>query len=155
MSGVISGLGAPQVDETTETNPGTVDKPDDAPGAQLGDTDKPTDGDTFPRSYVEDLRKENADYRNRAKVAEDQADKLARRLHAALVTATNRLENAGDLAYDATHLDDEEQLKAALDALLVDRPYMAKRAVRGDAGQGNRGGADGGVNLLEMLKGVR
>lgn len=141
-----------------------VDTRPDAAGNTTESTETPeaespdettAQGDTFPREYVESLRKENADYRNRAKAAEGQADDLARRLHTTLVTATNRLENPADLPYDAMHLEDPEHLKAALDALLADRPYMAKRVVNGDAGQGNRGGADTGVNLLEMLRGHR
>ncbi|MEZ0359890.1 hypothetical protein [Mycobacterium sp. SA01] len=153
MSDVNTGPDAQQGDETVDGNAVTAETAENAPDAQPdSNADKTTDGDNFPRSYVEELRKESADYRTRAKEAEDQADKLARRLHTALVTGTNRLENPTDLPYDAKHLEDPEALKAALDALLADRPYMAKRVVTGDAGQGNRGGAESGVSLLEMMR---
>ena len=43
--------------------------------------------DTFPRHHVEDLRRENARYRQRAQ----KADSYAQRLHTELVRATGRL----------------------------------------------------------------
>ena len=144
MSDLNAGPEAPEDNGTVDGYTDTAAKPDDAPGAQ-------PDGDTFPRSYVEDLRKENADYRTRTKAAEELADQLGRRLHTALVTASNRLENPADLAYDASHLEDPEQLAAALDALLADRPYMAKRVVKGDVGQGNRGGSVG-VSWADLFR---
>lgn len=100
--------------------------------------------DVFPRHYVEELRKESAGYRDRAKQAEDRAEALAKRLHRELVKAADRLENPDDLPYDAGHLDDPEKLSVAIDSLLSDRPYFAKRKVTGDAGQGPRGGAASG-----------
>ena len=153
MTDVNSGPGASDADESTSSGVTTAETPESAPGAQPdGNNANIADGDTFPRSYVEELRKENADHRTKAKAAEDRAEQLAKRLHTALVTATGRLENPDDLPFDAEHLDDTGKLTAALDALLADRPYIAKRVVKGDAGQGNRGSADGGVNLLELLR---
>ncbi|WP_241472644.1 hypothetical protein [Mycolicibacterium neoaurum] len=111
--------------------------------------------DTFPREYVETLRKESAGYRERAKLADERAEALGRRLHRELVAATARLENPDDLPFDDDHLDDTTALTAALDALLADRPYLAKRTVTGDAGQGERGNADAPFSLLEALKGLR
>lgn len=133
-------------DETTVTETGTAETAENAPTG---------DSDTFPREYVEGLRKESAGYRDRAKQAEERADKLAQRLHTELVKATNRLENPADLAFDAEHLDDADKLGAALDALLADRPYFAKRVVKGDAGQGARGGQPEPFSLLNALKGER
>ncbi|AYJ07465.1 hypothetical protein DBO90_01975 [Mycobacterium avium] len=132
---------------------GNTDNAETAPEAP----ETPTDGsnDVFPRTYVEDLRKESAGYRDKAKQAEERADALAKRLHQELVTATGRLENPADLAFDAEHLDDADKLSAAIDALLADRPYFAKRKVSGDAGQGPRGGAPAEVDLLGMLRGGR
>lgn len=145
---------AAQTDETTVIDTDTAATADSAPETQPGaNTDIPADGDTFPRSYVEDLRKESAGYRDRAKTAEDKADQLAQRLHAALVTATGRLENPADLDYRADHLDDDAALAAAIDALLADRPYMAKRVVAGDAGQGARGGNTATPSFADLLRG--
>lgn len=117
-----------------------------------GSTDDPA-GDTFPREYVETLRKESAGYRDRAKGAEAKTDALARQLHSALVAATGRLADAADLPYREEHLSDPEALTAAIGALLTDKPHLKARKVAGDAGQGSRGGVETGVNLLELLRG--
>jgi hypothetical protein len=132
---------APESTETDETGSPGVTAPDES-------------ADTFPRSYVEELRKESADHRTKAKAAEERADQLAKRLHAELVKASNRLENPADLPYDAEHLDDADKLSAALDALLADRPYMAKRVVKGDAGQGNRGGNKAAPSWGDLFNGA-
>ncbi|QZT59270.1 hypothetical protein [Mycolicibacterium austroafricanum] len=121
----------PESTGTTEAGASGVDTAEKGSGAPAGESD------TFSREYVEGLRKESAGYR-------DRANALAKRLHRELVAATNRLENPDDLAFDAEHLDDPEKLAAALEALLAERPYFAKRVVTGDAGQGNRGGATSG-----------
>lgn len=156
MSDVNTGPDAPQDEQNGETDTVTVETPNGAPDAQPdGNADIPADSDTFPRSYVENIRKESAGYRERAKAAEERADTLAKRLHSELVKASNRLENPDDLPFDAEHLDDADKLTAALDAVLADRPYIAKRVVKGDAGQGNRGSAETGLNLFNLLKGVR
>ncbi len=156
MSDANAGPDAPPDEQNEPTDTVTMETPNDAPEAQSGgNADNLADngdGDTFPRTYVEELRKENADYRTKAKAAEDRADTLARKLHTALVAATNRLENPADLPYNAEHLEDSGQLDAALDALLTDRPYFAKRVVKGDAGQGARGNAGSGFNLLELMR---
>ncbi|RWA22567.1 hypothetical protein MELE44368_12390 [Mycolicibacterium elephantis DSM 44368] len=89
---------------------------------------------------MEELRRESAGYRDRAKTAEERADALAKRLHRELVKATGRLENPDDLPFDADHLDDADKLAEAIETLLNDRPYLAKRKVKGDVGQGQRGG---------------
>lgn len=144
-----------EADNGGASNANPTDAVESAPESQPDGNNDESTNDTFPRSYVEDLRKESAGYRDRAKTAEDRADVLAKRLHRELVTATARLENPDDLPFDAGHLDDENKLSTALDALLSDRPYMAKRVVKGDAGQGPRGGAETGVSLLGLLKGAR
>lgn len=146
--------------DAAELNTNTADDTDSVATAESasetqsdGTTDIPT-GDTFPRSYVEELRKESAGYRDRAKTADDRAEQYARRLHTALVTATGRLENPADLEYRAEHLDDDgSQLREAIDQLLTDRPYMAKRVVKGDAGQGARGGNTGKPTWADLLQG--
>jgi hypothetical protein len=146
-----------EVDETGTDGTETAETVESAPETQLdANADKPADdADTFPREYVETLRKENADYRTKAKAAEEQSDALSIRLHRELVTATGRLENPADLDYRPEHLDDADALAKAVDALLTDRPYFAKRKVTGDAGQGARGGEPEPVSLLGLLRGKR
>jgi hypothetical protein len=116
---------------------------DDAEAGDQGDDD----AETFPRSYVERLRRENQRYREQA----GHADTYAHRLHAELVRATGRLADPTDLAFDAEHLADAEQLDAAITALLDAKPHLAARRPAGDIGQGNRGTA-GSFSLLDTLR---
>lgn len=90
------------------------------------------DAETFPRSYVEKLRKEAAGHRDRAK----RADDFAARLHTALVDATGRLADARDLPFEESHLDDPVALSEAIDAVLADKPHLATRKPMGNIGQG-------------------
>lgn len=127
-----------QVEETDEVTDQTDDE-------QVEETE---DGDTFPRAYVEELRRENARYRDRAK----NADSLAERLHRARVEATGRLADPTDLPYDDSLIEDDDALAGAIDALLEQKPHLASRRVSGDIGQGI--GASGGqaVSLGAMLR---
>lgn len=104
--------------------------------------------ETFPREYVEKLRQENGKYRQRAQ----QADDLARRLHVALVAQTGRLADPEDLPFDEDHLEGEEQLSAAIDALLERKPHLASRRPRGDVGQGRMSDPTGTVDLAALLR---
>lgn len=113
----------------------TVDTPEEEP-------------DTFPRSYVEELRQENGKYRQRAQ----RADDLAHRLHTSLVAATGRLQDPDDLEFNEDHLDDPEALKAAVDALLQARPHLAARRPRGDVGQGITSAPTDTVDLAGILR---
>lgn len=115
--------------------------------ADSGERDSETE--TFSRTYVEKLRRENAGYRERA----NRSDELAQRLHTALVAATGRMADPTDLAFNADHLEDEQALTDAIDELLTRKPHLASRRLAGDVGQGNRGSAaDAPVNLADMLR---
>lgn len=109
--------------------------------------DQDVPGDTFPRSYVEELREENAKYRQRAQ----RADDLAARLHTSLVSATGRLQDASDLEFAQEHLDDPEALTEALDDLLAKKPHLASRKPTGNVGQG-ASGSHGTVDLAGLLR---
>lgn len=121
----------PETQEVEEVEPTPA-----TPEVQEGTQEQKDDGDadTFPRSYVEGLRRENAEARVKAK----RADELAARLHGALVAATGRLADPADLPFDEAHLDDESALSAAIDDLLASKPHLASRRPRGDVGQGAR-----------------
>ena len=106
------------------------------------------DAETFPRDYVEKLRQEAAEARVKAK----RADDLARELFTAKVTATGRLADPSDLAYDEALVADADALNAAIDALLDAKPHLASRTPRGDVGQGPTGGDSGTVDLAAMLR---
>ena len=105
------------------------------------------DAETFPRDYVLKLRDENAKYRQRAA----DRDEIAAKLHTALVQATGRLQDASDLAFDQTHLDDPQALTAALDALLTAKPHLANRKPTGNIGQGLSTASDT-FSLSALLK---
>ena len=109
----------------------TTEDPVEPDATTEADVEDP-EPDTFPRSVVEDLRKENAAYRTKAKDRDD----LAHRLHTALVAATGRLADPTDLAFDETHISDEDALNTALDELLAAKPHLASRRPRGDVAQG-------------------
>jgi len=113
-----------------------------------GETPHSDEPDTFPREVVENLRKENGKYRQRAQ----RGDAYAQRLHGELVKATGRLADPSDLEFDEAHLDDPEALAAAVDELLARKPHLASRKPVGDIGQGNRGGSSEPFSLLQMLK---
>ena len=103
--------------------------------------------ETFPREYVEKLRKEAADARVKAK----RADDLAARLHTALVAATGRLADPSDLPFDEAHLEDADALSAAVDALVSVKPHLASRRPFGAIGQGATA-TPAGVDLAGILR---
>lgn len=134
---------------TTETAVDSTEDVDQGDALESGETSTDeTAGDTFPRPVVEELRRENAKYRDRAK----RADDLAHRLHTELVRATGRLADPTDLEFNADHLDDPEALAAAIDELLEAKPHLASRRPTGDIGQGRRGGSGEPFSLLNLLK---
>ena len=148
---------APVIDETTGnegvddegTNTEQVDETTDEDANESTEGDN-VDGDTFPRSYVEKLRKESATYRERAKAA----DELGKRLHEALVKLDGRLADPADLPFDAEHLDDPAALDKAIDALVTTKPGLRARGFTGDVGQGSRGvKKPTGVSLIDLMRG--
>ena len=116
--------------DTEETN--DAEEPTSPEPAEQTQEQTETEPDTFPRAYVQELRDENAKYRQRAQ----RADDLAARLHTALVAATGRLADPTELAYDETHLQDADALTAAIDDLLARKPNLATRRPTGEVGQG-------------------
>ncbi|AIF41036.1 hypothetical protein HX89_08860 [Dermacoccus nishinomiyaensis] len=104
----------------------------DAPAEPADEQTVDDDADTFPRAYVDKLRKEAADARVKAK----DRDEIAARLHTSLVAASGRLADPSDLPFDEAHLSDPDALTAALDELLARKPHLASRRPVGDIGQG-------------------
>lgn len=136
----------PETDvEATETVTDPPEAPVEGPEAADDDTETP---ETFPRDYVEKLRRENAGYRERAQKADD----LAHRLHTSLVEATGRLADARDLPFDETHLEDPEALNQAIETLVADRPHLGSRKPRGNVGQGAVTGVTDTVDLAGLLR---
>lgn len=127
-------LEAPAVVEDTDVDEATEETPEEEP-------------ETFPRSVVEKLRRENAGYREKAKKAEQWAHEL----HAARVASTGRLADPSDLPFDESHLEDLPRLEAAIDELLQSKPHLASRKPRGEIGQGLTSGS-GNVDLAGILR---
>ena len=123
-----------------------TDTPNEADESSSDETE-PDAEDTFPRSYVEELRQENGRHRQRAREAEQ-------RLHVELVRATGRLADPTDLPYADDHLDDPEALTAAIETLLTAKPHLAARKPVGDIGQGATKSATN-VDLMAVLRGSR
>lgn len=115
--------------------------------AQAVEVEETHEEDTFPREYVEKLRKEAGDYRARAK----DRDELARRLHRELVAKLDRLEDPEDLDFNEEHLTRPEALKSAVDALLEAKPHLASRRPRGNIGQGTTS-TNQNVDLAAILR---
>lgn len=129
-----------------ETNP-APEEPTVEDDVQTDNEEPTEEQDTFPREYVEKLRDENAKYRQRAQKADD----LAHRLHNALVTASGRLQDASDLPYEESHLDDPEALETAISELLAKKPHLGSRKPAGNIGQGVSSSTDA-VDLAAMMR---
>ncbi|MBD0862733.1 hypothetical protein IA539_16195 [Gordonia sp. zg691] len=110
------GAAAETRSETAETQ---GESPQGEPGTPREVNSEPdnsgAEGDTFPRSYVEDLRKESAGYRT-------QVRELQERLHRMSVEQTGALADPADLPFDATHLESPEALQAAIEELVTTKP---------------------------------
>jgi hypothetical protein len=146
-----------QTDTTdTEAQPDeNTNEPDDharnvTPDNEHDEPDE--DAETFPRSYVEKLRKESQRYRERAKTAEANLDAALRELFTARVTATGKLADPDDLPYDAELLAEEDKLTEAIDELIKRKPHLAARKISGSVGQGVTGTKDEPFSLLGRLK---
>lgn len=104
--------------------------------------------DTFPRSVVEKLRKENASYREKAK----RAETYAKELFSARVAATGRLADPDDLTFDEALLEDHDALSAAVEELVARKPHLALRKPRGDVGAGALSSDGSSVDLAGILR---
>lgn len=139
--------------ESTETGSESMESEDGSPQGGLDNAgegnsepdNSGAEGDTFPRAYVEDLRKESAGYRT-------QVRELQERLHRVSVEQTGSLADPADLPFDAAHLESPEALQTAIASLLEAKPHLKARRFVGDVGQGNRESANAGVDLLGILR---
>lgn len=109
--------------------------------------------ETFPRAYVEQLRRESAGYRDKAK----RVDELAARLQDALVAADGRLADPSDLAFNPEYLDDPDALDTAIAELIAKKPGLRARQAGGSIGQGNRGASTPkpSTDLISIIRGMQ
>ncbi len=143
--------------ETTETVPEGVGVPE-MTGARRGDESATeatqSEPETFPASYVQELRAEAAKHRRHAK----RTGEAIGRLTALAVREATRdvLVDPTDLPISDELLDEDgwpdlEKIEAAARELEARKPHLARRTVSGDVGQGVRG--DGTVQgLAAMLR---
>ena len=111
--------------------------------------DAEAEGDTFPRAYVEKLRREAAEARTRAK----RADDLAGALWAARVAATGRLADPTDLPMpEGADPMDPAAVDAAVAELLAAKPHLASRVPRGFVAQGQQPEPPAAPSLSAMLR---
>lgn len=106
---------------------------------------------TFDRAYVEKLRRESANYRDKAK----RAQELERRLHDALVAKDGRLADPTDLEFNPEHLDNPEALSNAISNLVAKKPGLRAQRLSGDVGAGVREKPKPPTtDLLTIMKGL-
>jgi len=116
------------------------------------DTELDDQARTFDATYVERLRTEAAQARVKAK----RADALARQVVEAYVTGEGRLHDPADLPWTDDYLDDEgmvdtAKVRAAIDALVERKPYLAARRPVEPIAQGARP-EPVSVNLASILR---
>src|SRR5699024_6433518 len=113
---------------------------------------EPDDTDTFPRAYVEQLRRKGQNYRHRAQRAETRAEQLARELYRSRVAELGLLADPDDMEYDGELLMDGAALRAAVTELVRSRPHLAARRARGDIGQHEQPAGAPGQSLGAILR---
>lgn len=139
----------PDADVTDTATTEDVDHSPENYAALAGEVNE--DGDTFPRDYVEGLRRESAGYREKAKAAEARADELARALFTAQVAATGKVENPAEIPFDAAIVDDIDAINAIVDAAITTRPYIKARTFA-PVGQGERGNHAGPQDFSTLFR---
>ena len=126
-----------------------TEKPDET--VSEADPNETDEGDTFPRDYVEKLRRENAKYRERAQ----ESEKIAQRLQTALVSLDGRLADPEDLPFDWAYIEDPETLAEAISDLVARKPGLRAQQLAGDAGQGKRGSEKKpAADLISLIRGL-
>lgn len=107
---------------------------------------------TFPLSYVQELRQEAAQHRTRAAQADTFRDALRDAVLAAESAGVLREPLPWDDAYGdpETGLPDREKVSEAVQALAAAKPWLSRPA--GDVGQGFRGTESDAVSLADLLR---
>lgn len=141
--------GTPDEDNRGQDTDGSSDGTNDHnPDETVSDEDS---SETFPRSYVEKLRKSEAKYRERAK----RADALAEQLHTALVKLDGRLADPEDLEFNEDHLEDPDALAEAISDLVARKPGLRAQQLGGDVGAGARGSKPKPpADLISLIRGL-
>lgn len=109
--------------------------------------------ETFPKAYVEQLRREAAEHRNKAK----KTDLLSQRLVTAIVAKIGTLHDATDLPFAESLLDDdgmldEQKINEAVRELAITKPHLVRIRPSGDVGQGSSS-TQPSTTLLDVIQG--
>jgi hypothetical protein len=108
--------------------------------------------DTFPRQVVEDLRRESAGYRERAKTAEARVTELAQQRHESLVRLDGRLQDFTDLPFDPDAVLEAEAIAETITELIGAKPHLKSRKPTGDIGQGMRGADGAPFSFIDAIR---
>lgn len=131
-------------DETTESEEPaaelTTENEDDSDGNSAGDRDE----------QLADVRREAAGYRKKLREAETELQQVKAELFHSRVAATGKLADPTDMPVDTELLADDDELQAAIDSLLQDKPHLKARSF-GNIGQGERPAPDP-VSLGSILR---
>lgn len=129
----------------------TIEEAQELQADQEQDEQQDEQQQTFDRAYVEKLRKESANYRDKAK----RAQELEQRLHDALVAKDGRLADPTDLEFNPDHLDNPEALSNAIANLVAKKPGLRAQRLSGDVGAGVREKPKPPTtDLLAIMKGL-
>lgn len=140
-----------ETNETTENENETTES--EEPAAELtteneDDSDGNSAGDRAEQ--LADVRREAASWRTQFREAEKQLESTRRELFVQKVKATGKLADPTDMPVDTELLADDDELQAAIDSLLQDKPHLKARSF-GNIGQGERPAPDP-VSLGSILR---
>jgi hypothetical protein len=109
--------------------------------------------ETFSADYVKALREEAASHRVKAKKITDANERLVR----TMIEMDGRLINPDDLPVSDEMLDedgiaDSRKVQEAIQSLLDDRPYLARRTPRAPLPQGVRQDVEQTPSLFSLVR---
>jgi hypothetical protein len=113
------------------------------------------DSDVFDRKYVEELRRESAEHRMKAKEADEKLTAFRDAYRAALLREASAGVLHDPIGWDDSFegedgLPDPEKMRAAAEALAEAKPWLGRP--RGDVGSGYRGEQPDTVDLADLLR---
>ncbi|TDK86276.1 hypothetical protein [Mycolicibacterium mucogenicum] len=109
--------------------------------------------ETHDDERQDDAQPSEVDHKAELDAANDRADRYARELFTARVTATGRLADPTDLPFNAELLDSADALAEAIAALLAAKPHLASRKPAwGDLGAGQTKTTDSGPTFADLFR---
>lgn len=109
--------------------------------------------ETNDNERQDDAQPSEVDHKAELDAANARADKYARELFTARVTATGRLADPTDLPFSAELLDSADGLTEAIAALLAAKPHLASRKPAwGDLGAGQTRTTDSGPTFADLFR---